>query len=79
MVFQGSEPVAEAILAKVVLAADEQVEVDGESVALRELHFKLFSIGTAASEISYVLRHKRVFVLKQEVGTIPRFFYFFDT
>jgi molybdopterin-containing oxidoreductase family iron-sulfur binding subunit len=30
------------------------------------------------SEISYILRHKRVFVLKQEVGTLPRFFYYFD-
>ncbi|HPD29700.1 MAG TPA: 4Fe-4S dicluster domain-containing protein [Phycisphaerae bacterium] len=30
------------------------------------------------SEIAYILRHKRVFVLKQEVGTLPRFFYYFD-
>lgn len=30
------------------------------------------------SEISYVLKNKRVFVLKEEVGTLPRFFYFFD-
>lgn len=29
------------------------------------------------SEISYVLKNKRVFVLKEEVGTMPRFFYFF--
>lgn len=32
-----------------------------------------------ASEISYVLRTKRVFVLKEELGTRPQFFYFFDT
>jgi Fe-S-cluster-containing dehydrogenase component len=31
------------------------------------------------SEISYVLRTKRVFVLKEELGTRPQFFYFFDT
>jgi molybdopterin-containing oxidoreductase family iron-sulfur binding subunit len=31
------------------------------------------------SEIRWVLEHKRVFVLKEELGTRPRFFYFFDT
>ncbi|MAT73521.1 MAG: 4Fe-4S ferredoxin [Planctomycetaceae bacterium] len=31
------------------------------------------------SEISYVLRTKRVYVLKEELGTRPQFFYFFDT
>jgi molybdopterin-containing oxidoreductase family iron-sulfur binding subunit len=30
------------------------------------------------SEVAYILRHKRVYVLKEDVGTIPRFFYFFD-
>ncbi|MCP4715670.1 MAG: 4Fe-4S dicluster domain-containing protein [Deltaproteobacteria bacterium] len=30
------------------------------------------------SPISYVLREKRVYVLKEEAGTIPRFYYFFD-
>jgi hypothetical protein len=30
------------------------------------------------SEVAYILRQKRVFVLKQEVGTLPRFFYYFD-
>jgi Fe-S-cluster-containing dehydrogenase component len=30
------------------------------------------------SEVSAILRDKHVFVLKQEVGTMPRFFYFFD-
>ena len=30
------------------------------------------------SEVSQILRHKRVFVLKEEVGTLPRFFYYFD-
>jgi Fe-S-cluster-containing dehydrogenase component len=30
------------------------------------------------SEIRWVLRNKRVFVLKEELGTKPRFFYFFD-
>ncbi len=30
------------------------------------------------SEIRWVLENKRVFVLKEDVGTLPRFFYFFD-
>jgi Fe-S-cluster-containing dehydrogenase component len=30
------------------------------------------------SEIRWVLAHKRIFVLKEELGTRPRFFYFFD-
>lgn len=28
--------------------------------------------------ISYILREKRVYVLKAELGTLPRFYYFFD-
>lgn len=30
------------------------------------------------SEINWILKHKRVFVLKEELGTQPSFFYFFD-
>ncbi len=30
------------------------------------------------SEVARILRTKRVFVLKEEVGTMPRFFYYFD-
>ncbi len=30
------------------------------------------------SEVSKLLRTKRVFVLKEEAGTLPRFFYYFD-
>ncbi|HOA60452.1 MAG: 4Fe-4S dicluster domain-containing protein [Verrucomicrobia bacterium] len=30
------------------------------------------------SEVHYILKHKRVFVLKADVGTLPRFFYYFD-
>jgi Fe-S-cluster-containing dehydrogenase component len=30
------------------------------------------------SEISYILQNKRVYILKEEVGTLPRFYYFFD-
>jgi Fe-S-cluster-containing dehydrogenase component len=30
-----------------------------------------------ASEIRYVLEHKRVFVLKSELNTLPRFYYFY--
>lgn len=31
------------------------------------------------SEIRYVLEHKRVFILKEDLGTDPRFFYFYAT
>ena len=30
------------------------------------------------SEIRWVLANKRVFILKEDLGTLPRFFYFFD-
>jgi len=30
------------------------------------------------SEVAWILRTKRVFVLKEDVGTLPRFFYYFD-
>jgi molybdopterin-containing oxidoreductase family iron-sulfur binding subunit len=30
------------------------------------------------SPVRQILEHKRVFVLKEDVGTLPRFFYFFD-
>jgi len=31
------------------------------------------------SEVSYILKKKRVFIqLKEEMGTSPRFFYYFD-
>jgi Fe-S-cluster-containing dehydrogenase component len=30
------------------------------------------------SEINYILKHKRVYILKEDVGTLPRFYYFFD-
>jgi molybdopterin-containing oxidoreductase family iron-sulfur binding subunit len=30
------------------------------------------------SEINYILKNKRVYVLKEDVGTLPRFYYFFD-
>jgi Fe-S-cluster-containing dehydrogenase component len=30
------------------------------------------------SEVAMALKHKRVFVLKQDVGTLPRFYYYFD-
>lgn len=30
------------------------------------------------SQILWVLREKRVFVLKEQLGTVPRFFYYFD-
>jgi molybdopterin-containing oxidoreductase family iron-sulfur binding subunit len=30
------------------------------------------------SEINYILNNKRVYILKEEIGTLPRFYYFFD-
>ena len=30
------------------------------------------------SEINYILKNKRVYMLKEDVGTLPRFYYFFD-
>ncbi len=39
---------------------------------------KFGNILDPTSEISYILKNKRVFVLKEEVGTLPRFFYYFD-
>jgi molybdopterin-containing oxidoreductase family iron-sulfur binding subunit len=39
---------------------------------------KFGNILDPASDVSYILKNKRVFVLKEEVGTLPRFFYYFD-
>lgn len=36
------------------------------------------NVADPSSEIRWVLENKRVFVLKEELGTKPRFFYFFD-
>jgi molybdopterin-containing oxidoreductase family iron-sulfur binding subunit len=30
------------------------------------------------SEINYILKNKRVYILKEESGTVPKFYYFFD-
>ena len=30
------------------------------------------------SEINYILNNKRVYILKEEIGTVPRFYYFFE-
>jgi molybdopterin-containing oxidoreductase family iron-sulfur binding subunit len=30
------------------------------------------------SEIAYILRNKRIYILKEELGTNPRFYYYFD-
>jgi len=39
---------------------------------------KFGNVNDPESEVSQILRTKRVFVLKEEVGTLPRFFYYFD-
>jgi len=36
------------------------------------------NLADPTTEIRWVLENKRVFVLKEDVGTLPRFFYFFD-
>jgi Fe-S-cluster-containing dehydrogenase component len=38
---------------------------------------KFGNLRDPASEIRYVLEHKRVFVLKSELNTMPRFYYFY--
>jgi molybdopterin-containing oxidoreductase family iron-sulfur binding subunit len=39
---------------------------------------KFGDLNDPESEVSLVLKHKRVFVLKEELNTVPRFFYYFD-
>jgi len=39
---------------------------------------KFGNVLDADSEVAQILRNKRVFVLKEDVGTMPRFFYYFD-
>lgn len=39
---------------------------------------KFGNILDPASEVARILKEKRVFVLKEEVGTMPRFYYYFD-
>ena len=34
---------------------------------------------TRTSEIRYIMEHKRVLVLKEDLNTVPRFFYFYGT
>ncbi len=31
-----------------------------------------------ASEINYILQNKRVYILKEDAGTVPKFYYYFD-
>jgi len=38
---------------------------------------KFGDLNDPAGEIRYILQHKRVFVLKSELATLPRFYYFF--
>ena len=40
---------------------------------------KFGNILDADSEIRYIIEHKRVLVLKEELNTVPRFFYFYAT
>ena len=39
---------------------------------------KFGNVLDAKSEVAQILKTNRVFVLKEEVGTLPRFFYYFD-
>jgi len=39
---------------------------------------KFGDLNDPESEVSVVLREKRVFILKEELNTVPRFFYYFD-
>jgi len=40
---------------------------------------KFGNILDAKSEIRYIIEHKRVLVLKEELNSVPRFFYFYAT
>ncbi len=40
---------------------------------------KFGNILDPASEIRYIIEHKRILVLKEELNTVPRFFYFYAT
>ncbi|MFH1748150.1 MAG: 4Fe-4S dicluster domain-containing protein [Planctomycetota bacterium] len=39
---------------------------------------KFGNVRDPESEVAYILKHKRVYILKEDVGTVPRFFYYFD-
>jgi Fe-S-cluster-containing dehydrogenase component len=39
---------------------------------------KFGNVNDPDSEVSQILKTKRIFVLKEDVGTLPRFFYYFD-
>ncbi|MEK7858538.1 MAG: 4Fe-4S dicluster domain-containing protein [Elusimicrobiota bacterium] len=39
---------------------------------------KFGNILDPGSEVSQIIKNKRVFILKEEVGTLPRFYYYFD-
>ncbi len=39
---------------------------------------KFGNILDPASEIRYIIENKRVFILKEDLGTVPSFYYFFD-
>jgi molybdopterin-containing oxidoreductase family iron-sulfur binding subunit len=39
---------------------------------------KFGNVNDPASEVSAILKTKRIMVLKEDVGTLPRFFYYFD-
>ena len=39
---------------------------------------KFGSVLDPDSEVTYILRQKRVYVFKEDLGTLPRFFYYFD-
>jgi molybdopterin-containing oxidoreductase family iron-sulfur binding subunit len=39
---------------------------------------KFGNVLDSESDVAQILKHKRIFVLKEEANTLPRFFYFFD-
>ena len=39
---------------------------------------KFGNVLDSQSEVAYILREKRVFILKERLGTLPRLFYYFD-
>jgi Fe-S-cluster-containing dehydrogenase component len=39
---------------------------------------KFGNVNDPNSDVAYILRNKRVFIFKEDLGTLPRFFYYFD-
>jgi len=62
----------------VLPAPNPRGQVSGLPGSLPDGRARVRQPARSESEINYVLNHKRVYILKEDVGTLPRFYYFFD-